>query len=545
MSASFTRFGDLPGRAAALWGNRTAITYGDQSLTFGEVNAAINQAARALLARGVGKGDVVGLWVTNRIEFTIALYAIMRVGAIAAPMNTRYREYDVAYALQLAECKLLFVIERSGPIEYVEILKAVLPGFDGQSFNGHENFPVLKDIVVMSDTPSDGPLSWERFLEGAEQVSPEQLEQAVAEIRPDDITLIGFTSGTTGNPKAVLHDHSLLRNICDRHDTWPLKEDSVVLNSLPMFHMYGMSEVVFGCMYTGASQVITDNWDPEAICRLIEEKRINGLHGFETHYVDIMRAQEKVKADLSSLHFGSLPAGMPSSNVIAAKVQKELCQTATAWGLSEAGSCVCYSSPEDPEEQRCYTSGKAPQGVELKIVDPQTGEEQPAGVGGEIMLRGFTVMRGYFRDPKATAASIAEDGWLKTGDRGLLRPDGYLQFLGRYKEMLKVGGENVSPAALEMELSDLVPAIDQVAVVGVPDERLAEVPCAYVVLKPGMETSVEDVRSRCRGKIASFKIPHYVVPIEALPMTASGKLQRGLLRERALVELGFSKAKAG
>lgn len=540
MTATLTRFGDLPKVAAARWGNRRAVTFRDTHLTFGELDAEIDRAARALLARDIRKGDKVGLWVTNRLDFVIALYAILRVGAIAAPMNTRYREHDVAYALRLAECKLLFVIERSGPIEYLEILKRVLPGFDGLSFRGAAGFPHLRDIVVMSDTPDAYPLSWERFLADGEKVTPEQLDKAVANVRPDDLSMIAFTSGTTGNPKAVLHDHSLLRNICGRHDAWPLKEDSTVLNFLPMFHMYGMSEMVFGCLYTGARQVIMETWDPELVVQLIERERINGFHGFETHYIDIMRAQEKIRADLSSLRFGSLPAGMPSSNRVAERVQKELCATATAWGLSEAGSCVCYSTPEDPEEQRCYTSGKAPEGVELKIADPETGEECPAGVDGEILLRGFTVMRGYFRDPEATAKTITADGWLKTGDRGLLRPDGFLQFLGRYKEMLKVGGENVSPAALEMELTELVPAIDQVAVVGVPDERLAEVPCAYVVLKPGMKTSLDDVRARCRGKIASFKIPHYVIPVDALPMTASGKVQRGQLRDRALVELGLA-----
>jgi len=540
MTATLTRFGDLPKVAAARWGNRRAVTFRDTHLTFGELDAEIDRAARALLARDIRKGDKVGLWVTNRLDFVIALYAILRVGAIAAPMNTRYREHDVAYALRLAECKLLFVIERSGPIEYLEILKRVLPGFDGSSFRGAAGFPHLRDIVVMSDTPDAYPLSWERFLADGEKVSPEQLDKAVADVRPDDLSMIAFTSGTTGNPKAVLHDHSLLRNICGRHDAWPLKEDSTVLNFLPMFHMYGMSEMVFGCLYTGARQVIMETWDPELVVQLIERERINGFHGFETHYIDIMRAQEKIRADLSSLRFGSLPAGMPSSNRVAERVQKELCATATAWGLSEAGSCVCYSTPEDPEEQRCYTSGKAPEGVELKIADHETGEECPAGVDGEILLRGFTVMRGYFRDPEATAKTITADGWLKTGDRGLLRPDGFLQFLGRYKEMLKVGGENVSPAALEMELTELVPAIDQVAVVGVPDERLAEVPCAFVVLKPGMETSLDDVRARCRGKIASFKIPHYVIPVDALPMTASGKVQRGQLRDRALVELGLA-----
>jgi fatty-acyl-CoA synthase len=537
MSATTSRFGDLPRTAAKRWGNETAITFRDVRLTFGELSAEIDRAARALLARGARKGDVVGLWVTNRIEFTIALYAILRIGAIAAAMNTRYREHDVAYALRLAECKLLFVVERSGPVDYVGILKAVLPGFDGKRFNGAESFQNLVDIVVMSDAPSEGPLSWERFLADAERISADELEKAAAEVKIDDVALIVFTSGTTGNPKGVMHDHTLLQSICERYDIWPLKEGSVVLNFLPMFHLYGMSEMVFGCMYTGARQVVMDTWDAEVAVRLIESERVTGLHGFETHYADIMRVQAHLNADLSSLRFGSLPAGMENSNAVAAQVQKALCPTATGWGMSEAGCYVCLSSLDDTEEQRCTTSGRPLSGLEVKILDPVTGEQRPHGVEGEIALRGYTVMRGYFRDPAATAATINSDGWLLTGDRGFLRPDGFVQFLGRYKEMLKVGGENVSPAALETELIALVPSIEQVAVVGVPDPRLVEVSCAYVVLKPGMECSLEDVKARCKGKIASFKIPHYVVAVDALPMTASGKVQRVLLRERAKREL--------
>lgn len=537
MSEVPSRFGDLPRIAAERWGNRTAITFRDARLTFSQLSDEIDCAARALLARGVRKGDVVGLWVTNRIEFTIALYATLRIGAVAAPMNTRYREHDIAYALKLAECKLLFVIDRSGPVEYLDILTDVIPGFDGATFKGAESFPHLTDIVVLSERPSAGSLSWERFLDDAERVSTSELERVAAEVKDDDIALIAFTSGTTGNPKGVMHDHTLLRSICARHDIWPLKEGSVVLNFLPMFHMYGMSEMVFGCMYTGAHQILMDTWDPETVVRLIERERVSGLHGFETHYVDIMRAQARLNADLSSLRFGSLPAGMESSNAVAAQVQKVLCPTVSGWGMSEAGCYVCLSSLDDSAEQRCATSGRPLPGLEVRIFDPETGREQPTGVEGELAFRGYTVMRGYFRDPQATAAVINDDGWLLTGDRGLLRPDGFLQFLGRYKEMLKVGGENVSPAALEMELMSLVPSIEQVAVVGVPDSRLAEVPCAYVVLKPNMECSLEDVRARCKGRIASFKIPHYVVPVDALPMTASGKVQRGLLRDQALREL--------
>lgn len=539
MSMSATRFGDLPGEAARLWKDDPAITFRGTRLTFGELSAEVDRAARALLALGVGKGDVVGIWMTNRIEFPVTYFAALRIGAIVAPMNTRYRERDVAYALQLAECKLLVVVERSGPVGYVDMLKAVLPGFDGTSrFAGAAEFPHLQDVVVVGDEPSDAPVSWQSFLARADEVSADDLERAAEAVAPDDIALIVFTSGTTGNPKGVMHDHSIVRNIRERHEAWPIRTGEATLCFLPMFHLYGMSDNMLAGILIGTHQIVMDVWDPEEALRLIESERVAGLHGFETHYADILRAQARTGRDLSSVRFGSLPAGMENSNAVAAEVQKALCPIASGWGMSEVGCYIFVSDLRDTQDQRCTTSGRPMRGLEVRIADPVTGAEQPQGVEGEILARGYTVMRGYFRDPEATAKTLDAEGWLHSGDRGFLRPDGFMQFLGRYKEMLKVGGENVSPAALEQELAELVPSIEQVAVVGVPDPRLIEVACAYVVPKRGMECSLEEVQARCKGKIASFKIPRYVVPVESLPMTASGKVQRVVLRERAVRELG-------
>ena len=541
MSAA-TRFGDLPAEAARRWPNGIAVSFRNTRLTFRDLDKQVDRAARALLARGVRKGDVVGLWMTNRIEFPIAFFAAMRIGAIVAPMNTRYREHDVAYALRLAECRLLFVVEQSGPVESAAMLKAVLPGFDGARIEETPDFPHLKDIVVIADEPGDTSGSWARFLADAERVSTDELETAAASVTPVDIALIVFTSGTTGNPKGVMHNHSIVRNIRERHEKWPIRAGTAVLAFLPMFHLFGMSDNLLAGLLIGSHQIIMDLWEAEEALRLIETEKVAGLMGFETHYADLLRAQARLRRDLSSLRFGGLPAGMANSNAVAAEVQKALCPTVSGWGMSETGCYVFMSDLDDTQEQRCTTSGRPMPGLEVRIADPVTGTAQPDGVEGEILARGYTIMRGYFRDPEATAHTIDADGWLHSGDRGFLRPDGFMQFLGRYKEMLKVGGENVSPAALEQELSALVPSIEQVAVVGVPDARLMEVPCAYVVAKPGMDCSLADVQACCKGKIASFKIPRYVIQVDSLPMTASGKVQRVALRTRAVDELTLRSA---
>ena len=539
MSVPSMRFGDLAGAAARRWPDSAAISFRGARLTFRELDEQIDRAARALLARGIRKGDVVGIWMTNRIEFPVAFFAAMRIGAVVAPMNTRYREHDVAFALKLAECKLLFVVERSGPVDYAGILKAVLSGFDGMRFAATPGFPHLVDIVVVGDEPVDAPASWEQFLKDAERVTAADLEEAAASVSPADLALIVFTSGTTGNPKGVMHDHSIVRNIRERHEKWPIRAGEAVLAFLPLFHLFGMSDNMLAGLLIGSHQVLMDIWDAEEALRLIETERVAGLQGFETHYADILRAQERLRKDLSSVRFGGLPAGMANSNAVAAQVQKALCPTVSGWGMSETGCYVFMSDLDDTEEQRCTTSGRPMPGLEVRIADPVTGAEQPLGAEGEILARGYTVMRGYFRDPEATARTIDADGWLHSGDRGFLRPDGFMQFLGRYKEMLKVGGENVSPAALEQELAALVPSIEQVAVVGVPDQRLMEVACAYIVPKAGMDCSLQEVQACCKGKIASFKIPRHVVVVENLPMTASGKVQRVSLRDRAMQDLAL------
>jgi len=527
----------LPREAAQLWPGQTAITFRGVRLTFEALSFQVDKAARALLARGIRKGDIVGIWMTNRTEFPIVFFAAMRIGAIVAPMNTRYRALDISYALQLAECKLLFVVQRSGPVGYLEMLKTVLPGFDGRQFDGATDFPYLQDVVVVSDEPNDAPVSWHHFIAQADRVLPQDLTRAAALVTAEDIALIVLTSGTTGAPKGVMHDHSILRNILERHKHWPIRAGETVLCFLPMFHLYGLSDNMLAGFLIGSHQIVMDVWDAEEALRLIESERVAGLLGFETHYADILRAQALLRKNLSSVRFGALPAGMENSNAVAAEVQKALCPTVSGWGMSEMGTYVFVSNPSDTAEQRCTTSGRPMPGLEVRIVDPSTGADQPYGEEGEILARGYTIMRGYFRNPEATALTIDSDGWLHSGDRGFLRPDGFMRFLGRYKEMLRVGGENVSPAALEQELVALVPSIQQVAIVGVADRRLLEVPCAYVVPKPGMTCSLDDVLSHCGGKIASFKIPRYVVSVESLPMTASGKVQRVALRERANREL--------
>jgi fatty-acyl-CoA synthase len=286
----------------------------------------------------------------------------------------------------------------------------------------------------------------------------------------------------------------------------------------------------------GGAQVLFDVFDADEVLDVVAEQGGTVLHGFDSHWADLLRADDRQARDLSSLRTGSLPAGMESTTPIARRVQEVFCPTTSGWGMSESWGFICSSHLSDSLEQRTETSGYPMDGVELEIRDLETGLPVAADVPGALFVRSYTVTSGYWRKEEATAGALA-DGWLNTGDVARLRPDGHLVFIGRHKDMLKVGGENVSPAEIEGYLLD-VDGVEDIAVVGYPDPRLAEVPVAYVVRAAGSDVSAEDLIERCRGRIASFKIPRHVIFIDAMPATPSGKIRKVELREMALETLG-------
>lgn len=526
-------FGALPCLAAQKWAKQSALVFGAEDYSFADIDRQVDEVARGLMSLGVEKGDRVALWITNRPEFVFALYAAFKIGAVAVPLNTRYRENDVAYALQFAECKVLISLERSGPIDYRALLAAACA--DGRKEGGRvrlSKFPALEQVVLIGEQ-LPWSMSWAQLLQAAEKTSPPQLQARAESVQPTDTCLIVYTSGTTGSPKGVMHNHMPLKGCRERMRRWNIKAGSVALNALPMFHLYGMSEIVMGALIAGVRQIVMDGFDAGQALDLVEKYRIDTLHGFDTHYLDMLRAQAARPRDVSSLRFGTFPSGLESSIAVARETQKALCPTVTGLGMSETWGWVAIAEPGDSEEQRCNTSGRPIEGVEIRMADPETGATVPDGQPGEILYRGYTLMQGYFRDPEATRKTYI-DGWFRSGDQGIKRPDGFVQFQGRYKEMLRVGGENVSAAGVETELMTLEPGIAQVAVVPYPDTRLGEVVVAYVVPKRGASISAESIRAACKGKIASFKVPRHVIFLEELPMTASGKVQRLKLKERAL-----------
>ncbi|HKW95487.1 MAG TPA: AMP-binding protein [Methylomirabilota bacterium] len=525
--------GLLPERAARRWGAREALAFKGQRSTFAELSARVDVVAKGLLALGIAPGDKVALWMVNRPEWIDAMFAVMKIGAVLVPVNTRFRTEDMAYVVGQSDAALVMLAERSGPIEYLAMMREVAPALGARP---DPRFPCLRRVIALSDRRHDGTVGWGDMLDAGHRVSDDALRERAERVDPEESAFIFYTSGTTGFPKGALHSHRIVRNTWDHGDRMGVTFNDVILMYLPLFHAFGFVEGPLMSLVRGARQVLTETFDPPECLDLIERERATIIHGFDTHYKELLEAQDRAPRDVSSVRTGLCGTGMSSSIPIARRARKTFGNLMTGFGMSEVGIGVTFSFLDSTEEQCVEANGYPGAGYEVRIIDPETGAEQPVSVPGEIVVRGYMVTRGYYKRPEETARAIDRDGWFHTGDMGLMRPDGHMRFLGRYKDMLKIGGENVDPMEVEAFLMGH-PAIDVAAVVGLPDARLSEVAVAFVQLAQGASLTEAGVIEHCRGRVASFKIPRHVVFVEELPMTSSGKIQKVKLRDRARAEL--------
>ena len=531
--------GLLPERAAAAFGEREALCFNDQRWSFRGLAEDVDRAARGLMALDVQPGEKVSVWLNNRPEFIQLMFAVIKIGAVLIPVNTRLRANDMDYVLKQSNSGTLIAEERSGPVDYLAMVHELLPGLPeaDPAALAFAAYPDLRRLILFAEGPRPGTLHWPELLRMAEQVSPEALAERAAGVSPDDTAYIMYTSGTTGFPKGVMHAHAIIRNVTDRVNRLAITPDDVILMYLPLFHVFGFGEGPLVSLVSGARQVLTGTFDAEECLDLIQRERATLAHGFDLHFRDLMLAQERSPRDVSSLRTGLLAAGMHNSTAIARKVQQMLMPTVSCFGMSECGVGAGLSHLNSTEEQRCESSGYPAPGYEFRVIDPESGREQPTGVPGEILVRGYMLMQGYYNKPEETARAIDAEGWLHTGDMGLLRADGCLRFMGRYKDMLKVGGENVDPMEVESFLLEH-PGVRDAAVVGYPDERLGEVAVAFVRPEPEDAPTPEELIAHCRGRIAGFKVPRHVLFVEEFPTTGSGKVRKVDLRELALAQIG-------
>ena len=527
-------WGLLPADAAARWGEREALVFKDRRWTYAEFAAEVDHAAKGLMALGVVPGEKVALWMNNKPEWLFLMYAVAKVGAVLVPLNTRYRTADIHYVVTQSNTGTLISDDRSGPVDYLAMVREVLPDTAAGPPTDHRlaGFPDLRRVVFVGDEKLPGTLSWDEVPALAASVSDAALTARAAAVDPDGLVLIGYTSGTTGDPKGVMHSHINIRNVMERAAILGITFTDVHINYLPIFHIYALSEIALTCIGSGAKQVMMATFDAGEALRLIEAERVTMAHGFDTHWKDLLDSHAAEPRDVTSLRLGTLPAGTEATIATAEAVQDVFCPTVSGFGMTEIWAYVSVSFPTDTREQRIYASGYPMNGVEYRIGDPETGAPLPLDTPGQLLVKSYTVMQGYYEKPEQTVECFTDDGWFLTGDMAKLRADGRLVFMGRYKDMLKVGGENVSPAEVEAQLMSLA-GVDQVAVVACPDPRMHEVPAAFIIRSSGNALTENAVIDHLRGKIASFKIPRYVVFVDEFPMTSSGKVQKIKLRDAA------------
>ena len=528
------RFGDLADDIAARLPDREGLVFGVSRYTFREIATRIDEAARRLIAAGVGHGEHVALWLNNSDDWIFIAFAVQKIGAVLVPINTRFRSRDLSYVLAQSDSVFLITHDRSGPVDYAGMVReAVALPAAGDTVRD-PCFPLLRRVILLGQSPQPGTVDWASLAEPAAHVSADHLANRARAVDPTATAFIMYTSGTTGFPKGVVRTHELIRNVEERAALMAITADDTILNYLPLFHAFGLSEGAWMSLVTGARQILTRGFDPEESLDLIEKERATIVHGFEAHMKGLAEAQEAKPRDVSSLRTGIFAAGMLSATPVVRRGMRALAplKNLSGFGMTETWIGVGLSSLDDDETHRSEASGWPGRSYELRIVDDGSGEVLGPGVAGELQVRGWAVMTEYYNKPAETAATFTADGWFRTGDAAMWLADGCLRFLGRYKDMLKVGGENVDPMETEGLLLEH-PAVQQVAVVGLPDERLGEVAVAYVECRAGATIDADDVVGHCRGKVASFKLPRHVVFVEAFPMTESGKIRKAALREDA------------
>jgi acyl-CoA synthetase (AMP-forming)/AMP-acid ligase II len=516
-------FGTIPGLArvaAERHGDAEALVDGDLRLSFRELAAAADRAGRAFLAAGIEPGDRVAIWSPNIAEWVIALLGLQSAGAVVVPVNTRYKGTEAAYLLRTSRARILVTVQGFLDNDYVGMLA------------GHELPHLERTVILRGDVP-DGTEAWADFLTGGDGVDPAALEARLASIGPDDVSDILFTSGTTGNPKGVLCTHrQALRGYTDWATVTGLRAGDRYLVINPFFHAFGYKAGIVAALSKGATIVPQAVFDIPTAMAMVAEHRITMLPGPPAIYQTFLNHPDLDLEAIASLRLAVTGAAAIPVEMIEQMHTKLGFETVvTGYGLTETCGIATMCRDGDDAETIATTSGRAIPGVEVLIFDDD-GAEVPRGEPGEIVVRGYNVMQGYFEDPEQTAEAIDAEGWLHTGDIGTMDERGYLKITDRKKDMFIVGGFNAYPAEIE-NLLLAHPHIAQVAVVGVPHPRLGEVGMAFVVPTTGTRPDPEEIIAWAGREMANFKAPRHVRIVDVLPLTPSGKVLKYQLRDEA------------
>jgi fatty-acyl-CoA synthase len=544
--------GDAFDQTAARFPDREALVVRQQGLryTYAQLREEVDRCARGLLALGIQKGQRVGIWAPNRAEWAITQLAAAKIGAILVNINPAYRLHELEYALNQSGCAALVMAPRFRTGNYIEMIQTLCPALE-RSAPGQldaTRLPQLRHVVLLSG--ADGPQrvagmwTWDDLMERANEVSPETLAARQAEQEFDDPINIQYTSGTTGNPKgATLTHHNILNNGYFVARLQGFTERDKLCIPVPLYHCFGMVMGNLGCVTHGAAMVYpAESFEPEAVLQTVQEERCTALYGVPTMFIAELDHPTFDRYDLSSLRTGVM-AGSPCPSEVMRKVIDRMNMRAVeiCYGMTETSPVSFQTRLDDSLERRVATVGQVHPHVEVKIIDPASGAVVPAGQPGELCTRGYSIMLGYWNNEEATRRAIDAARWMHTGDLAVMDAAGYVNIVGRLKDMVIRGGENVYPREVE-EFLYTHPKISDVQVIGVPDAKYGEELMAWVKLKEGEAATPDELQAFCRGQIATYKIPRYWKFVDGYPMTVTGKIQKFLMRQQAIVELGLRDA---
>jgi len=524
--------------AVARFPQRCAAVFAEQGrrFTWRELLDEVEAAAAGLVALGVGRGDRVGIWSPNRVEWLLTQFATARIGAVLVNINPAYRLSELEYALNKSGVSLLVTAAAFKTSNYLGLLQNLGVG----RADGTTRLPLLKTVVRMGDEPTAGMRNWAELM-ALGRANLAALPDAAALDCHDPIN-IQFTSGTTGAPKgATLTHHNIVNNAIAIARCMRFTELDSLCIPVPLYHCFGMVLAVLACVSTGAAMVFPgEGFDPRATLAAVEQERCTALHGVPTMFIAELDHPEFALFDLKTLRTGIM-AGAPCPVEVMKRVQRDMHMTEVtiAYGMTETSPVSFQSATDDPLDKRTGTVGRILPHLEVKIVDAD-GQPVPVGEKGELCTRGYSVMQGYWGDPQRTAEAV-RDGWMHTGDLATLDAQGYCNIVGRVKDMVIRGGENVYPREVEEFLFGH-PKVAAVQVFGVPDPRYGEELCAWIITKAGQSCTEDEIRAFCADQIAHYKVPRYIRFVDDLPVTVTGKPQKFVMREAMVQELGLKAA---
>ena len=503
--------------------------------TWGELGARVDDLAAGLLALGLERGDRVGIWSPNTSEWPLAQFATAKAGLVLVNVNPAYRRSELDYAMNKVECKALILAPALKTSNYLEIVEDLVKA---------KKLPHLKHVVRLGKDKTPGMLNFDDVATAGGNAEKVKLAELGPKLQFDDAINIQFTSGTTGHPKgATLSHHNILNNGYFVGEGLKLTPADRLCIPVPLYHCFGMVMGNLGCLTHGSTMVYpSEAFDPLATLQAVAEERCTALYGVPTMFIAQLDHPEFAKFDLKSLRTGIM-AGSPCPIEVMKKVQSHMHmrEVTIAYGMTETSPVSTQCATDDPVERRVSTVGQVLPHIEIKIVDP-SGLAVARGETGEFCTRGYSVMKGYWNDPEKTKEAIDEAGWMRTGDLATMDAEGYVNIVGRLKDMVIRGGENVYPREIE-EFLYRHPKIQDVQVIGVPDPKYGEEICAWIKLHAGQSATAEEIREFCKGQIAHYKIPRYIEFVPEFPMTITGKIQKFVMRDQTIVKLGLKAQK--